>query len=149
MLTTLVHRHFGDDVPTLKYGGRDKWNHISNAYNEMGKGVFEKANAITLNAKWRNIIYRAKIMKEPHPLGNSKKDIIDEKTLQYRISQLKLNSQYISPRHNLNAKNCDLVKVASVAGKNDSSTNDDKRMKLSDVKKEFGIGMVRNLLHKQ
>ena len=90
ILISLVYKYFGDERATLKHGGRQKWNHISDAYNEIGEGVLERANPITLNAKWRNIIYRAKLMKEPHPLSEPS-EIVQQKVLKDRVNKLKLD----------------------------------------------------------
>ena len=149
-LILLVHRLFGDKVASLKNGGRIKWNHISDAYNEMGNGVFERLNGKALNAKWRNILYRARIMKEPHPLSNPK-NIINEKILKDRINQLKSDPEFTSFKSKTNLrtfKNADdTTKTIQEDSKNVSSANERHyKLKLSDIKRRLGIGIEVDIL---
>ena len=147
MLISLVHKYFGDEPATLKYGGKQKWNHISNTYNELGGGVLERSNAITLNAKWRNIIYRAKLMKEPHPL--SKHDnIVDERMLKEKVTELKLHPQNMTSTSKSSTKfqTCNVMKLLNDNEQNYSEVQENNRLKLSDIKREFGIGILKFLL---
>ena len=147
-LTLLVRRYFGDQAASLKGVGRAKWNHISDAYNEIGEGVFERASGETLNAKWRNILYRGRILKEPHPLSNPK-NIPDEKLLKDRINKLKLNAQFASFKNKSNlskVKNTNVITLLKDGIGNSSPIDKCNRLKLSDIKREFGIGINFHIL---
>ena len=147
MLISLVHKYFGDEPATLKYGGKQKWNYISNTYNELGEGVLERLNATTLNAKWRNIIYRAKLMKEPHPLSKHN-NIIDEKILKDKVKELKPHPQCMMSASKSSTKfhTCNVMKLINDNEQNISEVQENNRLKLSDIKKEFGIGIIKILL---
>ena len=149
LLVSLVDKHFGDEKPSLKNGGKLKWNQICKEYNEIGYGALEKENANTLNAKWRNIVYRAKLMKDPHPLNDPSKPIISIKILQEHIDQLKSNFQ---KEVKLTLQN-DCKSHLELSTTNHSETNvnlseENIRMSLSDVKKQFGIGSLKYIAFK-
>ena len=147
-LIFLVHRFFGDQVASLKNRGRIKWNQISGAYNEMGSEVFDSLNGEALNAKWRNILYRARIMKEPHPLSNTK-NIINEKTLKDRINQLKSDPEFTSFKSKANLRRFKSGGTTKVVqdSKNTSSSNERHyKLKLSDIKRRLGTGIEVDIL---
>ena len=142
VLVCLVHKHFGDEKPSLKNGGKLKWNQICKEYNEIGNGALEKENPNTLYAKWRNIVYRAKLMKDPHPLNDPSKPIISLEILKKHIDLMKSNFQN---EMNITSQN-DCKTHLELSTSNHSETNvnsseENNRMSLSDVKKQFGIGL--------
>ena len=133
VLVCLVDKHFGDEKPSLKNGGKLKWNQICKEYNEIGNGALEKENPNTLYAKWRNIVYKAKLMKDPHPLNDPSKPIISLKILKERIDLIKCNFQ--NELKNTSQNDCKPSKT------NVNSSEENNRMSLSDVRKQFGIGL--------
>ena len=145
VLISLVHTYFGDGTATLKGSGREKWKDICKAYNEIGKDVFENMSAVKLNSKWRNIVYRAKLMKEPHPLDNPKQ-IKDLNILKERINQTKCSACTNSQKDEEIVQNGKVSQLLNSAIQRDSSTNCMNRLKLSDVKREFGIGRLNAML---
>ena len=141
LIITLVHKHFKDEKPSLKNGGKLKWNLISDEYNEIVKSALEKETPNTLNAKWRNIVYRAKIMKDPYPLNDPSKPIISIKILQDRINQLKSNSEN---EKNICQKERESLQELSASNKSENNVHPPEEfniMSLSDVKKQFRIGL--------
>ena len=145
VLISLVHTYFGDGTATLKGSGREKWKDICKAYNEIGKDVFENMNAVRLNSKWRNIVYRAKLMKEPHPLDNPK-HIIDLNILKEKINQTKSSACTNSQKDGEIVQNEKVSQLLNSAIQRDSPANCMDRLKLSDVKREFGIGRLNAIL---
>ena len=142
VLVCLVDKYFGDDKPSLKNGGKLKWNQICKEYNEIGNGALEKENPNTLYAKWRNIVYRAKLMKDPHPLNDPSKPIISLKILKERIDLMKSNFQNelkITPQNDCKAHL--ELSTSDHSKTNANSSEENNRMSLSDVKKQFGIGL--------
>lgn len=138
VLISLVHTYFGNGTATLKGSGREKWKDICKAYNEIGKDVFENMNAVRLNSKWRNIVYRAKLMKEPHPLDKPK-HIIDLNILKEKINQTKSSACTNSQKDEEIVQNKKVSQLLNSAIQRDSPANCMDRLKLSDVKREFGI----------
>ena len=146
VLISLVHTYFGDvTTATLKGSGREKWKDICKAYNEIGKDVFENMSAVKLNSKWRNIVYRAKLMKEPHPL-NKPKHIIDLNILKEKINQTKSSACTNSQKDGEIVQNEKVSQLLNSAIQRDSPANCMDRLKLSDVKREFGIGRLNAIL---
>ena len=145
VLISLVHTYFGDGTATLKGSGREKWKDICKAYNEIGKHVFENMSAVKLNSKWRNIVYRAKLMKEPHPLDNPK-HIIDLNILKEKINQTKSSACTNSQKNEEIVQNGKVSQLLNSATQRDSPANCMDRLKLSDVKREFGIGRLNAML---
>ena len=145
VLISLVHTYFGDGTATLKGSGREKWKDICKAYNEIGKDVFENMSAVKLNSKWRNIVYRAKLMKEPHPLDKPK-HIIDLNILKEKINQTKCSSCKNSHKNEEIVQNEKVSQLLNSAIQRDSPANCMDRLKLSDVKREFGIGRLNTML---
>ena len=147
ILISLVQKYFGEEPATLKYGGKQKWSYISNAYNEIGEGVLERSNAITLNAKWRNIIYRAKIMKEPHPLSKHN-NILDEKILKEKVKELKFHSKYkmSTSKSSTKFQTCNVMKLINDKEEHNSEVQQNNILKFSEIKREFGLGIIQILL---
>ena len=123
--------------------GREKWKNISESYNKLGEGVFESLNEDELNAKWRNILYRARILKQPDPIGDHK-SLKDETELNYRIEQMKLHPRFSAIK--IGKKTSSKLNTNTARSLNTkhgifSPINRHKKLKLEEVKRQFGLGM--------
>ena len=141
VLISLVYKYFGKETPTLKNEGKQKWGHISNEYNDLIKGVLEKEKAATLNAKWRNIVYRAKLMKEPHPFKDPRKPLMKDDLLRDRIRQLRCKLQNKAISHESVSETFPEIPASANFNRNDHILEVNHRLGLSDVKRQFGEGI--------
>ena len=141
VLISLVYKHFGDEKPSLKNGGKQKWNQIVTEYNALGKDVLEIESPNSLNAKWRNIIYKAKLMKDPYPLSDPCKPIISDNILQDRIKELKSDFPNETSSEKSRSEPNQEFSISNNLERNTISREDDNRMCLSNLKKQIGIGL--------
>ena len=141
VLISLVYKHFGDEKPSLKNGGKQKWNEIAKEYNALVKGALEKESPNSLNAKWRNIIYKAKLMKEPYPLSDPCKPILSDNLLQDRIKELKSDFPNEASTKESGSEQKQEFSMPNDLERNTISREDDNRMCLSNLKKQIGIGL--------